>query len=279
MSQFVEHMPILFVGHGSPMNALGGPYAGIWAEIGRALPRPKAILCVSAHWFVPATAVTAMARPRTIHDFYGFPPPLYRVDYPAPGDPWLADRVADLLAPVPVARDFEWGLDHGAWSVLVHMFPEAEAPVVQLAIDRTRPPAFHYELGRLLAPLREEGVLLLASGDVVHNLRLMDGSGGEPFAWAQGFHDRVKALVEAHDHQALVDYSDLGEAAALSIPTPEHYLPLLYALGARSEREEARFFNDRIDLGSISMLGMIFGALPPPRSPMEENEPPADGIA
>jgi 4,5-DOPA dioxygenase extradiol len=279
MSEFVERMPAIFFGHGSPMNALGGPYAEAWAALGRALPRPKAILCVSAHWYVDEIAVTAMERPRTIHDFYGFPRALYHVDYPAPGDPWLAARAADLLAPLAVRADHDWGLDHGAWSVLVHLFPQADVPVVQLAIDRTKPPEFHYEIGRRLAPLRDEGVLVCGSGDVVHNLRLIDGSGGDPYPWASGFHERVKALLAAHDDGPLVDYPSLGEEAALSIPTPEHYLPLLYLLGMRGEDEGVHFFNDAIDLGAISMLGAIFGSLPEGPSPMEENVPPAAGIA
>jgi 4,5-DOPA dioxygenase extradiol len=279
MSEFVERMPAIFFGHGSPMNALGGPYAEVWAEIGRALPRPKAILCVSAHWYVEETAVTAMERPRTIHDFYGFPRALYHISYPAPGDPWLAARTADLLAPVAVRADHDWGLDHGSWSVLVHLFPDADIPVVQLAIDRTQPPAFHYALGRKLAPLREEGVLVCGSGDVVHNLRLIDGSGGDPYPWASAFNDRVRALLAARDDDPLVDYPAMGEEALLSIPTPEHYLPLLYVLGTRGEDEPVRFFNDRIDLGSISMLGVTFGAVPEGPSPMEENAAPEPGIA
>ncbi|HEX5184077.1 MAG TPA: 4,5-DOPA dioxygenase extradiol [Allosphingosinicella sp.] len=279
MSELVERMPALFFGHGSPMNALGGPYADIWAALGRALPRPKAILCVSAHWYVDETAVTAMERPRTIHDFYGFPRDLYHISYPAPGDPWLAARTADLLAPLGVRADQDWGLDHGAWSVLVHAFPDADIPVVQLAIDRTQPPLFHYELGRRLAPLRDEGVLVCGSGDVVHNLRMLDMSGGEPFPWAARFNDRVKAMIEARDDSALVDYPALGEEAMRAIPTPDHYLPLLYLLGTRGADEPVRFFADRIALGSISMLGMIFGTMPETPSPMAENAPPVEGIA
>jgi 4,5-DOPA dioxygenase extradiol len=278
MSELVERMPALFFGHGSPMNALGGPYAEIWAALGRALPRPKAVLCVSAHWYVEETAVTAMARPRTIHDFYGFPRALYHVAYPAPGDPWLAARTADLLAPLAVRADHDWGLDHGAWSVLVHLFPEADIPVVQLAIDRTQPPPFHYELGRKLAPLRDEGVLVCGSGDVVHNLRMIDWAGGEAFPWATHFNDRVKALIVARDDASLVDYPALGEEAMLAIPTPDHYLPLLYMLGMRGADEPVRFFSDRLELGSISMLGMIFGHVPETPSPMEENAPPVEGI-
>jgi 4,5-DOPA dioxygenase extradiol len=279
MSEFVERMPAIFFGHGSPMNALGGPWTEAWAELGRRLPRPKAILCISAHWYVDGIAVTAMERPRTIHDFYGFPRELYHVDYPAPGEPWLAARTADLLAPLAVRADHDWGLDHGAWSVLVHLFPDADVPVVQLSIDRTRPPHFHYELGRRLAPLRDEGVLLCGSGDVVHNLRLIDWSGGGALPWAAGFNERVKALLAEHEDAPLVDYAGLGEEAALSIPTPEHYLPLLYTLGARGEDEPVGFFNDAIDLGSISMLGIVFGTVPEGPSPMEENSPPVEGIA
>jgi 4,5-DOPA dioxygenase extradiol len=278
MSEVVERMAAIFCGHGSPMNALGGPYAEEWAALGRALPRPKAILCVSAHWYVDETAVTAMERPRTIHDFYGFPRELYHVSYPARGDPWLAARTADLLAPLDVRADHDWGLDHGTWSVLVHLFPDSDIPVVQLAIDRRQPPAFHYELGRKLAALRDEGVLVCGSGDVVHNLRLIDWSGGEPFPWATRFNDRVKALIAERDDVALVDYPALGEEAMLSIPTPDHYLPLLYVLGARGQDEPVRFFSDRLDLGSISMTGVIFGTVPDTPSPMEENAAPEPGI-
>ena len=263
MSEFLEHQPAIFFGHGSPMNALGGPYAEIWSAIGRARAKPKAVLMVSAHWYVDGLAVTAMRQPKTIHDFYGFPKPLYDVRYPAPGNPWLVDRVSDLLKPYVVARDEDWGLDHGTWSVLTHVFPNADVPVVQLSIDRTKPAAYHYDMGKRLAPLREEGVLIAGSGDVVHNLRAMKRMEGAPaYDWAQSFHDRVKSAITAHDYEALVNYGALGEAAALSIPTPEHYLPLLYVLGAAAAHENAQFFTDSIDLGSISMLGVQFGARP-----------------
>lgn len=253
-------MPAIFVGHGSPMNALGGPDAEAWAALGAGLPRPKAILCVSAHWYVDETAITAMARPKTIHDFYGFPKPLYDIQYPAPGDAWLVERTADLLAPTPVRADHDWGLDHGSWSVLMHMFPDADVPVLQLAIDRRQPGAFHYELGRRLAPLREEGVLILGSGDVVHNLGVMRRQAdAPPYDWAERFNADVKAAILAHDHAPLVSFEQLGEDAQLSIPTPEHYLPLLYVLGACGPEEPVGFFNDRIDLGSVSMLGVKVG--------------------
>jgi 4,5-DOPA dioxygenase extradiol len=252
--------PAIFFGHGSPMNALGGPYAPARRELGRVVPRPRAILMISAHWYTPETAVTAEVRPRTIHDFGGFPEPLYQIQYPAPGDAWLVDRVVDLLAPTPVRRADDWGLDHGTWSVLRHAYPEADVPVVQLSIDRTRPASFHYELGRKLAALRDEGVMIAGSGDVVHNLRAMrrDGSTA-PFDWAVRFNDRVKAAIVDRAHEELIDWARLGEDAALSIPTDEHWLPLLYVLGAQGEGERVAFFNDRIDLGSVSMLGVAIG--------------------
>jgi 4,5-DOPA dioxygenase extradiol len=258
MSELVPHMPAVFVGHGSPMNALGGPYAAGWRTLGASLPRPKAVLCVSAHWYVDSTAVTAMARPRTIHDFYGFRRALYDISYPAPGDAWLVERVRDLLAPTPVRSDHDWGLDHGAWTVLIHMFPGAATPVVQLSIDRRRPGAFHYGLGRALAALREEGVLILGAGNVVHNLDAMR-PGAAPFDWAQRFHDEVKARVLAYEHGPLIEWETLGRDAALSIPTPEHYLPLLYVLGAQAEDDPVTAFNDAIELGSVSMLGLKIG--------------------
>lgn len=242
------------------MEALGGAYADAWRRLGGALPRPGAILMVSAHWYIDATAVTAMAAPRTIHDFHGFPEELYRLSYPAPGDPLLAARVADLLAPLDVRRDHVWGLDHGAWAVLRHLYPEADIPVVQLSIDRTRPPAFHYELGRRLRGLRDEGVLVAGSGDVVHNLRAARWRGAAPpYDWAERFNTLVKRTIAKGDRQRLIDYPALGEDAHLSAPTPEHYLPLLYVLGATWDDEPVRFFTDNITMGSVSMLGVAIG--------------------
>src|SRR5512135_681409 len=190
-----QPLPAVFFGHGNPMNAVStNAYTTAWAALGARLPRPTAVLAVSAHWYIPTTAVTAMAAPRTIHDFGGFPPELYQLDYPAPGDPALARRVQALLAPVPVTLDTRWGLDHGTWSVLCHVFPQADTPVVQLSIDATQPPAFHYELGRRLAPLREEGVFILGSGNVVHNLPAYawDRQPVEPFPWAVRFEAQVR---------------------------------------------------------------------------------------
>lgn len=253
-----KRTPLLFFGHGSPMNALGGPYAQAWRDMGAQLPKPRAVLMVSAHWYVPETAITAMAHPRTIHDFHGFPPALHAVQYPAPGAPDLAARVRELIAPTPLREDHDWGLDHGTWSVAMHVWPDADVPIVQLSIDRTQPPEFHYELGRKLAPLREEGVLIAGSGDVVHNLRLVQWHGGY-FDWAVRFNERVKNALIAGDHRTLIDYKALGEDAALSIPTPEHYLPLLYVLGAQGADDPIGFFTDSIDLGSVSMLGVKAG--------------------
>lgn len=252
--------PAIFFGHGSPLNALGGAYADEWRALGARLARPRAILMVSAHWYIEEAAVTAMARPRTIHDFYGFPQPLYEIAYHAPGDPALAARVQALLAPVRVRADQDWGLDHGTWSVLVHLFPDGAVPVVQLSLDATKPPAWHYEMGRKLGALRDEGVIVAGSGDIVHNLALMRRDpNARPYDWAERFNDFAKAQIEAHGHEALTNYSTLGEEARLSIPTAEHYLPLLYVLGAQSEGEQAHFFTDRIELASVSMTGAAFG--------------------
>ena len=260
MSELVPHMPAIFFGHGSPMNALGGPYAEIWRALGASLPRPKAILMVSAHWFIDGLALTAQATPPTIHDFYGFPKELYDVRYPAPGEPWLVDRARDLLAPLPVRDDHDWGLDHGTWSVLMHAFPQADIPVVQLSLDATQDAAFHYRVGQALRPLREEGVLIAGSGDVVHNLRVMRRDGSDaPFDWAERFNDVVKQAIQTRDHAPLIGYMGLGDDARRSVPTPEHYLPLLTVLAQQGEDETATFFSDKIELGSISMLGVGIG--------------------
>jgi 4,5-DOPA dioxygenase extradiol len=255
-------LPALFLGHGNPMNALQeNAWTRAWAGIGASLPRPRAVLAVSAHWYVPLTAVTAMTSPRTIHDFGGFPRELYEVRYPAPGDPALAARVQRLLAPLPVTADHSWGLDHGTWSVLKHVFPDATVPVVQLSIDETRPADFHYELGARLRPLREEGVLVLGSGDIVHNLHAYAWGGHprESYDWAKRFEGRVRERLEAGDHAPLVDYLALGEDALLSVPTPEHYLPLLYVLGASIPGEPVAFPVEGMDGGSVSMLAVQFG--------------------
>lgn len=257
-----EHMPTIFFGHGNPMNAIEDTaWSRAWSDVGKRLPRPRAVLSVSAHWYLPGTAVTAMPTPRTIHDFGGFPRELFDVAYPAPGDPALALRLTELLAPDEVRADLQWGLDHGTWSVLRHVFPSADVPVVQLSIDATQAPAFHYELGRRLRSLRDEGILLMGSGNVVHNLHSYSWGHRpvEPFEWAARFETTVRNLVVQGNHQPLVDYPALGADAELSIPTPEHYLPLLYVLGASDEGEAVSFPTDGTDGGSISMLSVHVG--------------------
>jgi 4,5-DOPA dioxygenase extradiol len=255
--------PAIFVGHGNPMNAITeNAYTRAWSRIAQGLSRPRAILAVSAHWYVGAPGVTVSTSPRTIHDFGGFPKELYEVRYPAPGDPDLARRVRTLLSPVEVMPDESWGLDHGTWSVLRHFYPDADVPVVQLAIDETESPAFHYELGRRLAPLREEGVVLLGSGNLVHNLHAYAWGrhAPEPYDWAVRFEGRARALLESGEHAPLVDYESLGREARLSIPTPDHYLPLLYVVGASAPGDAVRFPVEGIDGGSVSMLAVQLGA-------------------
>jgi 4,5-DOPA dioxygenase extradiol len=254
-----DKMPVLFVGHGSPMNALeANEYSRAWQVVGQGLPRPAAILCVSAHWETRGTQVTGMEHPRTIHDFGGFPRALYEMQYPAPGSPQLAGLAQSTVHQAHVAVDQDWGLDHGAWSVLVHLFPQADVPVVQLSLDHFQPPEFHYALAQELVGLRQRGVLILGSGNVVHNLgrvRWQD----EAFDWAVEFDQRVKELIEAGDHAALVHYEGLGAAARLSIPTNEHFLPLLYSLAARDEQDTLQFFAERVTLGSLSMRSLRLG--------------------
>ncbi len=258
-----QQMPAIFFAHGNPMNAiLRNTYTERWAAIGAKLPRPKAILCISAHWYIGDAAVTVSTAPKTIHDFGGFPPELYQVQYPAPGDPNLAARVRNLLAPVPVRSDERWGLDHGTWSVLCHVYPKAEVPVVQLSIDETQPPSFHYEIGERLAPLRDEGVLIVGSGNVVHNLHAYAWGRHpqEPYDWAVSFEARVRQLLLEDDARPLVDYENkLGDEAILAVPTPDHYLPLLYIIGARMAGEQVSFPVEGVDGGSVSMLAVQVG--------------------
>jgi len=250
-------MPAIFFGHGNPMNAVSSnAYTDAWRRIGEETPRPRAILCVSAHWFVPGTSVTIGTAPRTIHDFGGFPRELYQVQYPAPGDPELARRVQQMLAPLPVELDESWGLDHGSWSVLCHVYPQADVPVVQLSIDETQPPAVHYEIRHKLAPLRADGVLVVGSGNLVHNLHAYAWGRHvpEPYDWAIRFEETAKKLLLAGDDQPLVDYESLGRDALLSAPTPDHYLPLLYVIGTRQRDDAVTFPVEGIDGGSVSML-------------------------
>lgn len=257
-----SRLPAVFLGHGSPMNALNqNAWTRAWATLGSSLPRPRAVLAVSAHWYLPSLAVTAMAEPRTIHDFGGFPRALYEMRYPARGDTALAARVQQLLAPLPVTADQAWGLDHGSWSVLHHVYPQADVPVVQLSIDARQPPRFHYELGTHLQALRDEGILILGSGNVVHNLQTYawGNPAQQPYDWALRFEATVRRQIQRREHAALVDYAQLGQDAHLSAPTPDHYLPLLYVLGASVPGEAVSFPVDGITGGSISMLAVQFG--------------------
>ena len=254
-------MPALFIGHGSPMNALeDNRHTRVWKNLGESLPKPKGIVAISAHWYTRGTGVTAMPQPKTIHDFYGFPPALFAQNYAAPGDPALALRVQELLRPVQVTADQQWGLDHGTWSVLVHVYPRADIPVVQLSIDATQPAQYHHELGRKLAALRDEGVLIFGSGNVVHNLGVIKWTAGaDAYPWAKSFNEQLRGALDRGDTDFAVQYERAGEAATLSIPTPEHYLPLLYVLGAQSPQEAVSFPTDGIELGSISMLAVLIG--------------------
>ncbi|MFT4248103.1 MAG: 4,5-DOPA dioxygenase extradiol [Pseudomonas sp.] len=255
-------MPMVFFGHGSPMNAIeDNAITRCWRQIGRQLPRPRAILCVSAHWLTRGTGVTAMPAPKTIHDFGAFPQALFDVRYPAPGDPALAARVRELLAPLPVALDgHSWGLDHGCWSVLVHAYAEADIPVVQLSMDVAHAPAQRFEIGQRLTALREQGVLIVGTGNIVHNLSRMDWGSPDapPYDWAQRFHDYVCDAVREDRPERVVDFASRGEDARLSAPTPDHFWPLLYVLGARRD-EPVRFENDYLQHGSLSMVSMVFG--------------------
>lgn len=258
----IERMPVIFFGHGNPINAVQDTvWSATWAALGQQLVRPRAVLSVSAHWYVRGTAVTAMARPRTLHDFGGFPQELFEVEYPAPGSAALATRVKELLRPTTVRPDQSWGLDHGTWSVLRHVFPDADVPVVQLSIDATQPAKFHYELGRRLAPLRDDGILVLGSGNVVHNLQAYawNRAAVRPLDWATRFEKTVRDLIQQEEHELLVDYAALGPDAERSIPTPEHYLPLLYVLGASERGDTVSFLTDGIEGGSLSMLSVRLG--------------------
>lgn len=255
-------MPAIFFGHGNPMNALlDNSYTRAWTATGQSMSRPRAILAISAHWYVPHVGVTVSTAPRTIHDFGGFPRELYQVQYPAPGDLALARRVQQLLAPAPVRLDHTWGLDHGTWSVLRHLYPQADVPVVQLSIDETQPPAFHYELGKRLAPLRDEQVLILGSGNLVHNLHAYAWGRhiAEPFDWAVRFEQQAREMLSAGEHAPLLNYEKLGSDALLSIPTPEHYLPLLYVIASRQDRDPVSFPVEGVDGGSVSMLAVEVG--------------------
>jgi 4,5-DOPA dioxygenase extradiol len=253
-------MPAVFIGHGSPMNAIeDNEFSRAWADIAKAIPTPEAILCVSAHWEANGSMVTAMEHPKTIHDFYGFPEELNRMTYHAPGSPELAQRVKSLVKSPSIKLDTSWGLDHGTWSVLSRMYPKANIPVCQLSLDRTKPPQFHYDLGVALRPLREEGILILGSGNIVHNLGMVQMV-DKGYDWALEFDQLTARLITERKDDQLINYESLGRTAHLSIPTNEHYLPLLYVLGTMLEKESIQFFCEKCVLGSISMRAFVGGA-------------------
>lgn len=255
-----DRMPVLFVGHGNPMYAISeNKYKKVWEEMGKKLPHPTAVLCISAHWLTNGTSVAVTAKPRTIHDFGGFPQALFDVQYPAPGAPDYAKMAASAIQSVKVHEDVEWGLDHGAWSILRNMYPAADVPVFQLSIDFGKPPAYHLQLGKELAALRNKGVLIISSGNVVHNLGMIQWDEKKPaFDWAIEFDEYVKKAIEQNDPQALTTYQKLGSVATMAHPTNDHYLPLMYTLGLRHAKDEFRFFNDTLDMGSLSMRSVIF---------------------
>ncbi|RRQ48923.1 4,5-DOPA dioxygenase extradiol [Maribacter algicola] len=254
-------MPVLFLGHGSPMNAIeDNEFVKGFRNLGEELERPHAILCVSAHWETKGTYVTAMDHPQTIHDFGGFPQALYDVQYPAPGSPELAKTTKDLITKTEVGLDYQWGLDHGSWSVVKHLYPIADVPIIQMSLDYTKPPLYHYELALELAALRNKGILIVGSGNMVHNLRMVawDKVNGEPYGydWAIEANEKMKAFILENNHSSLIDFRSQGKAFDLAIPTPEHYLPLLYAIALKEKNEDVSFFNDAPLGGSLSMTSL-----------------------
>ncbi|MCF2502177.1 4,5-DOPA dioxygenase extradiol [Dyadobacter sp. CY107] len=257
-------MPVLFIGHGSPMNGIEDTaFSRRWTQMAKEIPTPAAVLVVSAHWFTNGTKITAMDFPQTIHDFGGFPPALFAVQYPAPGNPALAKEAAGLIRSAKVELNHDWGLDHGTWTVVRHMYPEAKIPVLQLSIDYTKGPQFHYDLARELMALRKKGVLIIGSGNMVHNLRMVAWDKlsvqGYGYDWALQINEQFKALIQENDHKPLINYSQLGREAALAIPTPEHYLPLMYTLGLKAGKEPVSFFNDQAVGGSLTMTSVKIG--------------------
>lgn len=259
-----DKMPVLFIGHGSPMNGIeNNEFSNQWGKLGKALPLPKAIVVVSAHWLTKGTFITAMNNPKTIHDFGGFPQALYDVQYNAPGSPELAQKTKNLFKSVNATLDHDWGLDHGAWTVTRRMYPDANIPVLQISIDINKPASFHYQLGKELASLRTKGVLIIGSGNMVHNLGKIAWNKidevGFGYDWAVEMHQLFKSKIADNDHQALINYTSLSKSALLAVPTPDHYLPLMYILGLQQKNENAEFFNDKLVAGSINMTSVQFG--------------------
>ncbi|HEX6430272.1 MAG TPA: 4,5-DOPA dioxygenase extradiol [Niastella sp.] len=257
-------MPVLFVGHGSPMNGIEDTeFSRRWTQMAKEIPTPKAVLVVSAHWFTKGTKITAMDFPQTIHDFGGFPKELFDVQYPAPGDPLLAKETAALIHSTQVELNHDWGLDHGTWTIVRHMYPDAKIPVLQLSIDYTKGPQYHYDLAKELYNLRKKGVLIIGSGNMVHNLRMVawDKLNEKEYGydWAIKINDKFKSLIQDGNHKPLINYSELGKDALLAIPTPEHYLPLLYTLGLKGSKDNISFFNDKSVGGSLTMTSVRLG--------------------
>jgi 4,5-DOPA dioxygenase extradiol len=256
-----ELMPVLFLGHGSPMNAIeDNEFARGWRAIGQSLPKPNAILCISAHWETRGTFVTAMEKPKTIHDFGGFPQALFDVQYPAPGSPYIAAQTKEVIKSTEIGLDQSWGLDHGCWSVVKRLYPAADIPVIQFSLDYQQAPQYHFELAKELQALRRKGVLIVGSGNMVHNLGIMDWDHPETgFDWAIEANTKMKQFITNGDYSSLINYQAQGKAFQLSIPSPEHYLPLLYTLGLKEEKDGISFFNDRTVMGSISMTSLRIG--------------------
>ncbi|OWK74380.1 4,5-DOPA dioxygenase extradiol [Flavobacteriaceae bacterium JJC] len=262
--QNTEKMPVLFLGHGSPMNAIEeNQFVQGFRNISKEIPKPNAILCISAHWFTAGTFVTAMDMPKTIHDFYGFPKELFDVQYPAKGSPELAKETAELLLPTVVEEDHNWGLDHGAWSVIKHLYPNAEIPVIQLSIDYTKPPQYHFELAKNLQKLREKGILIIGSGNIVHNLRMVDfrniNTIGYGYDWAHEAREKTNNWLLDGNFQNVIDYQKQGTFMQAAVPTPDHYLPLIYSLGLKEKSENLSLFNDELIAGSLSMTSVRIG--------------------
>ncbi len=254
-----DKMPVLFVGHGNPMNAIEeNEFSKKWESMGKELSKPTAILCISAHWETRGTFVTAMEKPKTIHDFGGFPQELFDVQYPAPGKPELAKDIKSTIKKIDVGLDESWGLDHGSWSVIRKIYPNADIPVLQVSLDYTKPAQWHYDLAKELASLRKKGVLIVGSGNMVHNLGMVSwrNMNGPGYDWAIEMNETFKKLILENDHKALINYSSLGKAAQLAIPSPDHYLPLLYALALKEEKDSISFFNDKTLAGSLSMTSV-----------------------
>ncbi|PJJ08053.1 4,5-DOPA dioxygenase extradiol [Flavobacterium sp. 1] len=256
-----EKMPVLFLGHGSPMNAIEeNQFVTGFRNLAKTLPKPNAILCISAHWFTSGTKVTAMELPRTIHDFGGFPQELFQVQYPAKGSPELATATQELLSPTAVELDHHWGLDHGAWSVIKHLYPDADIPVIQMSIDYTKSGQYHFELAQKLSALRTKGILIVGSGNIVHNLRLVDFHNFDKdnygFDWAIEARTVINDYLLDGNFQPLIDFEKQSKAFQLAIPTPDHYLPLIYTLGLKGKSEELSLFNDKLVAGSLSMTSV-----------------------